>query len=61
MGRSSSIPIKIVALYATYSKVNIRQDREAILSELRRIARDEFHGRVTRNVVTNLYVARRRS
>jgi SAM-dependent methyltransferase len=50
-----------VALYATYSNINIRPDREAVLAELRRIAREEFQGRVTRNMVTSLYVARRRS
>lgn len=50
-----------VALYATYSNINIRPDRESVLTELRRLARDEFHGRVTRNMVTSLYVARRRS
>ncbi len=50
-----------VALYATYSNINIRPDREAVLTELHRVARDEFHGCVTRNMVTSLYVARRRS
>lgn len=54
-------PDQTVALYATYSNINIRPDREAVLAELGRIARDEFHGRVTRNMVTSLYVARRRS
>jgi SAM-dependent methyltransferase len=54
-------PDQTVALYATYSNINIRPDREAVLAELRRIARDEFHGRVTRNMVTSLYVAQRRS
>jgi SAM-dependent methyltransferase len=49
-----------VALYATYSNVNIRPDREDILNELRRMARDEFQDRVTRNMTTSLYVARRR-
>jgi hypothetical protein len=49
-----------VALYATYSNINIRSDREAVLAELHRIARDEFQGRVTRNMVTSLYIARRR-
>ena len=49
-----------VALYATYSDVNIRSDREDILNELGRLARDEFQGCVTRNMVTSLYVARRR-
>lgn len=50
-----------VALYATYSAINIRPDREALLAELHRIARDVFQGRVTRNMVTSLYIARRRS
>jgi hypothetical protein len=54
-------PDQTVALYATYSNINIRPDREAVLAELRRIARDEFQGRVTRNMVTSLYIARRRS
>ena len=49
-----------VALYATYSNVNIRPDREDVLNELGRIARDEFQGCVTRNMVTSLYIARRR-
>jgi SAM-dependent methyltransferase len=53
-------PEQTVALYATYSNINIRPDREAVLAELRRLARDEFHGHVTRNMVTSLYVARRR-
>jgi hypothetical protein len=54
-------PDQTVALYATYSNINIRLDCEAVLTELRRLARDEFHGRVTRNMVTSLYAARRRS
>jgi hypothetical protein len=53
-------PDQIVALYATYSNINIRPDRENILAELHRIARDEFRGSVTRNMVTSLYVARRK-
>jgi SAM-dependent methyltransferase len=53
-------PDQTVALYATYSNINIRPDREEVLTELRRIARDEFQGCVTRNMVTSLYVARRR-
>ena len=52
-------PDQTVALYATYSNINIRPDREAVLTELGRVARDEFHGRVIRNMVTSLYVARR--
>jgi hypothetical protein len=53
-------PDQTVALYATYSNINIRSDRETVLTQLGRIARDEFHGRVTRNMVTSLYFARRR-
>jgi SAM-dependent methyltransferase len=54
-------PDQTVALYATFSNVSLRPDREAVLTELGRLARDEFHGRVTRNMVTSLYTARRRS
>lgn len=53
-------PAQTVALYATFSNITIRPDREAILAELGRIARDEFHGSVTRNMTTSLYTARRR-
>jgi SAM-dependent methyltransferase len=53
-------PDQTVALYATFSNINIRPDREAILAELGRIARDEFRGSVTRNMTTSLYTARRR-
>jgi hypothetical protein len=53
-------PDQTAALYATYSNINIRPDCAAILVELARIARDEFHGRVTRNMITSLYTARRR-
>ncbi len=52
-------PDQIVALYATYSNINIRPDRAALLAELGRIARERFAGRVTRNMVTSLYTARR--
>lgn len=48
-----------VALYATYSNINVRPDRDAVLKELGRIARDEFEGLVIRNMTTCLYVARR--
>jgi SAM-dependent methyltransferase len=53
-------PDQTIALYATFSNINIRRDCEAILAELGRIARDEFHGCVTRNMTTSLYIARRR-
>jgi SAM-dependent methyltransferase len=48
-----------VALYATFSEINARQDRQTVLTELRRIARDKFQDRVTRNMMTSLYIARR--
>lgn len=48
-----------VALYATYSNVNARTDREAVLAELGHIARERFGGRVVRNMTTSLYIARR--
>lgn len=50
-----------VALYATYSNVNARPDRTEILTELGRIARDVFENRVVRNMITSLYIARRRT
>lgn len=53
-------PDQVVALYATYSNVNIRPDRDVVLAELKRIAREEFHDCVTRNMITRLYIARRR-
>ena len=49
-----------VGLYATYSNINVRPDRETVLTELGRIARDKFQGRVIRNMITSLYIARRR-
>jgi SAM-dependent methyltransferase len=52
-------PEQTVALYATYSDITTRRDREEVLTELERIARDEFHSRVTRNMTTILYIARR--
>lgn len=54
-------PDQTVALYATYSDIIAHPEREAVLAELGRVAREEFHGRVTRNIVTSLYIARRRS
>ena len=50
-----------VALYATYSDVAARPDRAQVLGELRRIAENDFAGRVTRNMSTSLLLARRRS
>jgi SAM-dependent methyltransferase len=53
-------PDQTVALYATYSDVIARADRVQVLAELRRIASDQFGGRVVRNTTTVLYTARRR-
>lgn len=50
---------QIMALYATYSNVSVRSDREAVLAEIRRIARECFGNRVVRNMTTSLYLARR--
>jgi SAM-dependent methyltransferase len=49
------------ALYATYSSINrlATGERERVLDELERIARDEFGGRVERNMITAVYLARR--
>jgi hypothetical protein len=52
-------PEQTVALYGTFSEINARQDRQIVLTELERIARDRFYGRVTRNMTTSLYIARR--
>lgn len=48
-----------MALYGTYSKINVRPDRDALLAEIGRVARDEFGGRVIRNMTTSLHIARR--
>ena len=49
-----------VALYATYSPISIRPDRDELLTELRRIAREQFKDRVIRDIVTCLYIARKK-
>jgi SAM-dependent methyltransferase len=55
-------PDQVVALYSTYSNIAAYPpgERRQVLAELRRIAADEFGGRVIRNMVTILYTARRR-
>ncbi len=52
---------QIVALYATYSNVVAMPDCSQALTELHRVAENEFGGRVTRNITTILYLARRRA
>ena len=48
-----------VALYATFSNVNARVDRETVLAKLGRIALENFDNRVVRNMMTSLYMGRR--
>lgn len=48
-----------VALYATFSNVIARPDRDVVVAEIGRIARDDFQDRVIRNMTTSLYIARR--
>jgi hypothetical protein len=48
-----------VALYATYSDMAARPDREAVLKEVGRIAREEFGGKVERNMTTSVFVGRK--
>jgi SAM-dependent methyltransferase len=50
-----------VALYATYSNVVAMPDFSRALAELHRVAETEFGGRVTRNMTTILYLARRKT
>ncbi|WP_027152810.1 methyltransferase domain-containing protein [Mesorhizobium sp. WSM2561] len=52
-------PDQTMQLYSSYSNVTLRPDRERVIGEIGRIAQDEFGGRVTRNMTTILYVARR--
>jgi hypothetical protein len=51
---------EVVALYATYSNINIRQDREAVLNALAHIVGEQFDGKVVRNMTTIVYFARRK-
>ena len=55
-------PDQVVALYSTYSNIAAYppDERRRVLAELRRIAAEEFGGRVVRNMLTILYTARRR-
>jgi hypothetical protein len=57
-----SLPLdaeQTMALYGTYSNINVRPDRDAVLAELGRTVREAFGGRITRNMTTSLFVARR--
>ena len=46
---------------ALLANVNASADRETVLTELGRIARNQFDGRFVRNMTTSLYIARRGS
>jgi SAM-dependent methyltransferase len=50
---------QVPRIYSTFSQIAARPDRAAVLAELERIAIEQFDGRVTRNMTTSLYVARR--
>ena len=50
-----------VALYATYSNVVAMPDFSQALAELHRVAETQFGGRVTRNMTTILYLARKKT
>lgn len=54
-------PDQTVALYSTYSNVTALPNAAEALAELRRVAQTQFEGRVTRNMTTILYLARRRA
>lgn len=50
-----------VALYSTFSNIIIRPDKETLLTQLGQVATEQFAGRVTRNMATCLYLARRKA
>jgi SAM-dependent methyltransferase len=58
---SDFTPAQIAALYETFSRVQIAPaaTREKLLSEVYRIARDDFGGSVRREIVTSAFVGRR--
>jgi len=53
-------PGQVRPLYATFSNITVREDREEVLDKLRHIAAEQFPQGVTRNMVTSVFVARRR-
>lgn len=57
----SFTPERIAALYGTFSRVHMapEETRTRLLSEVARIAREQFGGEVKRTVATSLYVGRR--
>jgi SAM-dependent methyltransferase len=57
----SFTPERLAALYGTFSRVRMApvDVRERLLSEVRRIAAEQFSGTVVRDVVTSTFVGRR--
>lgn len=55
-------PDQVVALYSTYSDMTARpaDEQRVVLAELRKIAAEQFAGRVVRNMITIFYTARKR-
>jgi hypothetical protein len=53
-------PGQVKALYATFSNITVREDRDEVLDKLRHIAAEQFPEGVTRNMITSVFVARRR-
>lgn len=53
-------PGQVRALYATFSNITVREDRDEVLDKLRHIAAEQFPEGVTRNMITSVFVARRR-
>lgn len=54
-------PPQTRALYGTYGSINrLRSsERESLLDEIARIAREQFGGRVERNMITSIYTAQK--
>jgi SAM-dependent methyltransferase len=54
-------PERLAALYATFSRVRMAplETRERLLSEMKRIAREDFNGSVKREIATSAFVGRK--
>jgi SAM-dependent methyltransferase len=55
------MPAQIAALYGTFSRVQIAPEptRRRLLTEVERIAREEFGGRVEREIATSAFIGQR--
>lgn len=56
-------PAQVGALYATYSSISRlpAEERQSILAQLMEVAERQFGGRVTRNMISPIYVAKRKT